>query len=180
MIRTLPLLFTLAAALLGAGCGYRLGYRVPSGARSIGIPVFRNATFPARRDLEYELTSLVRREFQGRTDLEVVGSQHADLVLRGTIVRFRERLVADGQNNQKIESSIDAEVSWTLEDYISGHRRSQITRTSEPFSPGAGEEFDSGRRRALENLAERIVAGVEHWGFEESDEQGFEATEQRG
>lgn len=155
-------------SLAPCGCGYTLGYHTPPGASTIGIPIFHNATFGLRRDLEFQLTSLVRREIQSRTPLTVVPEEGADLVLRGTIVDFRENLVSEGRRDRKVESSVVAVVRVVLEDYRNGHVRTSSVRTQEPFSPALGEDIDDARQLALENLAERIVAAVEYWGDEES------------
>ncbi|MBI4583943.1 MAG: hypothetical protein HY717_07965 [Planctomycetes bacterium] len=155
----------LAALLLvlASGCGYTLGYRTPPQVLTIAVPIFHNATFPLRREVEFDLTSLVRQEIQKRTALAVVPEDEADLVLRGTIVDFREHLVVEGRNDAKIESNIDAVVDLVVEDYQNGVQMKRRVRTVEPFSLLAGETFNEGRRRALGNLAERIVAAVEYW-----------------
>ena len=56
-------LLLLVVALVG--CGYTLGYRRPEGVFNLAVPVFRNETFPLRREIEIELTRAVRQEFRG-------------------------------------------------------------------------------------------------------------------
>jgi hypothetical protein len=164
-----PLL--ILSQLCGA-CGYQLGYRVPPDVYTIAVPIFENSTFPARREIEFELTALVRKEFQHRSPLRLVESDQADLVLRGRIVEFKEYLVAEGRQDRKEESSLTAVVDLILED-----RRNQTTTphrvtAQEPFSVELGESFRSGQQRALANLAERIVSQVEYWEEEEVSEKG--------
>lgn len=153
---------SLVVCLL-AGCGYSLGYQAPPGARTIAVPIFQNATVGLRRELEYDLTLLVRREIQSRTDLTLADSESADLVLRGTIREFREDIVVEGQRDRKEESNVRAIVDVVLEDYLNGVKYPRRVRDDQPFSPRQGEDFADGRRRALENLAERIVASIEYW-----------------
>ena len=87
--------FMLALVLL-VGCGYTPGYRLPRGVQSISVPVFRNETIPFRRDIEFELTRAVKREFQLRTDVGLVTEEHADAILRADepVQAFKQHLVA--------------------------------------------------------------------------------------
>ena len=43
------------------------------------MPIFDNMTFPLRRDIEYELTSALRREIQARTRLRLVDDRVAEV-----------------------------------------------------------------------------------------------------
>ena len=162
----------LSLGLLIAGCGYSLGYRKPPGVSSIAVPIFHNSTFPLRREVEYDLTRRVRRALHARTSLRIVDSDHADLLVQGTIVEFREVLVIDEDRDRKVESSLVATVDLIVEDRRNGVRTRHRVTTSEPFSVAAGETFGSRRADALGNLAERIVARVEYW-------DDYEAAETR-
>ena len=92
------------------------------------------------------------------------------MVLRGNIVEFSEDLVVEGRRDRKIESDVRAVVDIVIEDYRNGFRFSRRVRDTQPFSPALGETFAVGRRRALENLAERIVAAAEFWDDYEDEE----------
>ncbi len=165
----------ILAAAAPVGCGYTTGYGTPPGAETVAVPIFHNSTFALRRDLEFELTSLVRRELQARTSLRLVDSGHADLVVRGNIVEFAEERVVEARRNEKIESNVRAVVDLVVEDYVNGYRRVLRVRDDQPFSPVSGETFEQGRRRALENLAERIVARIEYWDdYDEIEGDGSE------
>lgn len=172
MIRPRRLISAITLALpLLASCGYQLGYRLPEGVGTLAVPIFHNATFPLRREVEYDLTEAVRKEFHARSPLRVVDSDRADLVLRGTIVEFRELLLADEERDRKVESSLVAVVDLTLEDHVNGTRREYRVTTAEPFSTASGESFGSRQAGALSNLAERIVAQVEYWGDYELNQE---------
>lgn len=145
------------------GCGYTLGYRTPPGVETVGVPIFQNTTFPLRREVEFDLTSRVRKGLERRSPLRVVHSGEADLVLRGTILEFRESLVIEGERDSRVESNLVAVVDVALEDYVNGTRLVRRITTTEPFSVAAGESFETGRGRAIDNLAERIVSFVEYW-----------------
>ncbi|MBI4604286.1 MAG: hypothetical protein HY721_20190 [Planctomycetes bacterium] len=159
-------LAALAASLgLGGacGCGYSAGYRAPPSVETIAIPLFSNETFPLRRDVEHELTSALRKEVQARTALRLVGSEQADLVLYGTVRDFREKLVAEGRRDQKIESTVVISVRVVLEDYRNGRRREETVTVREPLSVQLGETLEAARRRAIANLAEKVLEQVEWW-----------------
>ena len=83
--------------------------------RTVAVPTFDNATFPLRRDVEYELSRAVRRQFLARTDLRLVEQDRADLVVYGKITEFRERVIAEGVRDEKLESNIRITVLLTVE-----------------------------------------------------------------
>jgi hypothetical protein len=160
-----------AAMLLAlgmAGCGYSLGYRTPESVSSIAVPIFDNRTFPLRREVEYDLTSALRRQIQSRTALSLVDHGEADLVVRGTITEFRERVVAEGRRDEKIESSVFLDVQLLVEDHRNGKQWEERVRVQEPLSYIGGESFDEARARAIDNMAQRILEAIEFWGEEEA------------
>ncbi len=155
--------FLSAVAMSCAGCGYAMGYRSPEGARSIAVPIFNNETFPLRREIEYDLTSALRKEVQTRTRLKLADSGSADLALYGTVRDFKERVVAEGRADQKIESSIVIDVDLVMEDYVNGKQWRDSLSVREPLSIQIGETLDTARGRAIANLAEKILEQVEYW-----------------
>jgi len=149
--------------LVAAGCGYSIGYRAPPSVRTIAVPIFNNATFPLRREIEYELTTALRKDIQSRTPLQLADSEQADLVLYGTVMRFREGVVADGRRDQKIESMVTIEVEIIVEDFVNRERWTENVAVQEPFSPQIGETEDEVRSRAIVNLAEKILGQLAAW-----------------
>ena len=167
----------LAAALsLPSGCGYSLGFQVSPGVTTVAVPVFLNDTFPLRREIEFELTSAFRQELLARTDLRLVDETgNPDLVVRGRILEFRERVVAEGRLDQKLESSVVARIELRIENYLDQTTRIlEPISSSEPFSVQAGETFQDGRRKGIRNLAERLVVRMEDW---EADDDPLEVPE---
>ena len=160
---------TLSASglLFGAvSCGYSLGYHTPPSVHTIAVPIFNNDTFPLRREVEYELTSAFRKELQSRTALRLVSRESADWLVIGTIRQFNQRPISEGRRDRTIESNIYAVVQLVVEDRVEGTRRVEVVRKTEPFSIERGETFETGRRRAIANLAERMVTAIEFWGPE--------------
>lgn len=146
------------------GCGYRLGYQMPANVYRMAVPMFRNETFPLRREFEFDLTRAVRRELELRTDAQLVSSDHADAVLNGTIVDIRERVLTEGPLDSIQESSIAVTVAIQLvrrsDDTVLVNR---IITDHAAFSAVDGENIDTARQEALGEIAERIVAALEQW-----------------
>ena len=161
--RVAAVVVAVAGCWLVAGCGYSLGFRAPPGVTSIAIPIFSNNTFPLRREVEYELTNAVRKEIQARSDLELVDSEDADLVVYGTIQDFQERVFAEGRRDEKLESRLLIVVMLVVEDYRNRKQWRESVRTREPISVQIGETLADGRRRGIENLAEKVVNTLEDW-----------------
>ncbi len=163
-------------ALALAGCGYTLGFKAPPGVRTIAVPVFYNATFPLRREVEFDLTSAFRQEIQARTSLRIVDSAaNPDLIVRGRIVDFRERVVAETRRDVKTESNIVSTVDLEIENYVAGTMHKQRVTDVQPFSIEAGETFDVGRQRAIRNIAEKLLVAIEDWGPDADGETPAEA-----
>jgi hypothetical protein len=160
---------TMLAALIGlgllgaSGCGYGLGFRPPPGVRTIAVPMFSNNTFPLRREVEYEITSALRRELQARTPLRLVSLGEADMAVHGAVIEFHELVIAEGPRDEKVESSLVVTVDLVVEDYRNRTSVRQVVRDVSPFSIQSGETIALARRRALSNLAEKIVLAIEAW-----------------
>lgn len=156
---------TLLGALYFTGCGYQFGYRAPAGVRRVAVPVFRNESFPLRREIEYELTRAVRQEIKKRTDLSIVGEEGADLVIRGVVRQFQEVPLAEGRFDELAESSIFVTVDVQLEDGRTGEviLRRPVSDSAD-FSLIRGQDLRLARRRAIDQIAEEILLLMEDWG----------------
>jgi len=164
---TVPFTWPFAGLLTLSACGYSLDYRLPPGVSTIAVPLFVNDTFPLRREIEFELTALFRQELQSRARVRIVDSAaNPDLVVRGRIREFREWVVAETRTDQKSESSVVANVELEIENYTNDTVRAERVYASEPFSIQSGETFQDAQRRALRNVAEKLVIALEDWGDE--------------
>ena len=86
------LLFSL---LILQACGYHMagtGSHLTAGMKSIFIPVFENKTMEPI--IEEELTTAVIREFLKDGRIEVADSSRADMVLKGSVVSYKETPVS--------------------------------------------------------------------------------------
>ncbi len=81
-------------------CGYHMagtGSHLTAGMKSIFIPVFENRTMEPI--VEEELTPAVIREFLQDGRIEVADSSRADIVLKGSVISYKETPVSfDAEN----------------------------------------------------------------------------------
>ena len=155
-----PRVFVVAPAVLAgmlAGCGYAPGVRMGPDVRTVAVPTFENHTVPLRRDLEFELTSLVRRAIQERSSLTIVEDGVADVSVYGEIRDFNEYIVAEDQVDRALESVVTIVVLLQVEDYRSRTVAREVVSESEPLSITQGESLSAARRRALGGLARKIL-----------------------
>jgi hypothetical protein len=85
-----PAACAILAAVMGAGCGYRVGGQsdmMPKAIHTIAIPPFSNATIRYR--LARSLPEDITREFLSRTHYAIVtDATQADAVLEGSVANF--------------------------------------------------------------------------------------------
>lgn len=85
----------MCAALLAAGCGYRVagrGSNLPAHWKTVAVPAFENRTLRYR--IEQRLTDAVVRELLARTAYRVVPTeQNADAVLHGEVTALESSAV---------------------------------------------------------------------------------------
>lgn len=154
----------LLASFALIGCGYTTGYRLPGDVTRLSVPIFRNDTFPLRREVEYDLTRAVRRELQVRSDVDLVTQDRAQAVLEGDITSFRQGVATEGPGDTVQDSSIQLVVRVRLRQIPSGQVLvDRDISDSTTFSVLAGETLDDARAKAIQDLAKRIVAELELW-----------------
>ena len=160
--------FILKVFLIGvlfiSGCGYSPGYKLPRGVTRVSIPIFKNETIPFRRDLEYELTRAVKREFQLLTTAEVVPREDSNAILRGSILRFDEGVLVESSAGDIQEAGIMVQVGIQL--IRSRDQRVLLQRVVEgraSYSLASGEDIGVAREEAVKDIAHRIIAEIEPW-----------------
>lgn len=147
-----------------SGCGYSLGYRMPEGVRRLAVPLFRNETFPLRREIEYELTRALRQVLELETDVRLVSRSDAEAVLEGTVISVFDRVLTEGPLDQVEESSLTVTTLIQLLRTSDGEVILERTITdTAAFSVQGGETEEGARREAIDEIAERIVASLEAW-----------------
>lgn len=153
---------------LAAGCGYRAGFDRFAGVRTVAVPVFANRTEPYRREVQVDLTEAVVRELQARTPYSVVARrEEADAVLLGEVLAFSETPLVEGRQDEVLQSSVALTVDVRLVDRR-GLPLVPTRRVTDQasFLTLRGENVDTARREALQEIAERVIFELET-GWEE-------------
>ncbi|MCI0651257.1 MAG: LPS assembly lipoprotein LptE [Planctomycetes bacterium] len=156
-----------AVALLACaicGCGYSSGYRLPEGIYTIAVPIFRNETFPLRREVEYDVTRAVRQELESRTDLAFAARESADGVLEGAVVHFQEGVLSEG----RLDAVQESDLYLTVRMKLTRTRDGEVLFEREvadhaAYSALRGETLEVARREAVSEIARRLVAELESW-----------------
>lgn len=155
--------FGTALALLGAaGClGYRT-YRAafPPDMQSLAVGVFENDTL--YNGVEFELTRALQEELARRRGAPLASIGEARAVVSGRLVAFspREALTVDRQDaviDRQVVAA--AAVTVTSVDGAVLYENPQIV-ASATYRPEAGQSEEEARRRAIAELARRIVFGM--------------------
>jgi hypothetical protein len=165
---------TATLALLAAvptGCGYSLRPPYNDSIRTVYLPVFQSYRF--RRDLNIQLTEMLRAEIVTRTPYKVVGNpEEADARLEGTVIFDEKNVMVENPYNlpRHIMGTLTVNVRYT--DIRSGASRSRaipaamVTENSS-FYPEIGEPAQAGFHKAMKELVRDIVSMMEEpWGDE--------------
>ncbi len=159
--RRIALVALLASAALAAGCGWRAGMPVPTGARTIAIGFAQNDT--RLPEVEVDLTNALHRAALDRLDL-AISDGSADLLLEARIVDLRRRGGVRSEDARLLEAGATFVIEADLVDGSSGAVLGTTTRrltsgyvvgTAE--SPATSPDEPAARARLLDNLADGVV-----------------------
>ena len=154
----------LAMPLVASGClyGFSGGGGLPRNLRSVAVEPFDNQT--ASSDVQREVLEEVRKGMRDRLSLREAPEQKADVVVRGTIVRYEVDLPAgvsaDPRQTTSTRRRLQLVIDIEIIDQTTG--RSLYTRkgvSSEGQYPEGGEA--SGRRTAIETFITQVVEGMQ-------------------
>ena len=165
------LLFVATLAGLTGCAGYQIGqqqlYRPD--IRTVHVPVFESASF--RRNLGEQLAEAVATEIMEKTPYRVVSADRADSILRGRLISETKRVIAEDRfdNPRVIEAGMVAQIDWV------GSQGELLSHTitipidqyelrvgaAEQFIPEAGQSVATAHQRAIQELAQQIVAQME-------------------
>ena len=161
----------LLGLVLLAGCaGYQLGTATlyAPHLRTVYVPMFESDIF--RRNLGERLTEAVMKEIEAKTPYKVVGTPDADSVLTGRIVAETKRAVVEDfyDHPRQLEANVQVRVRWA-DRYGNQIRQCepvplpealQVSGTA-PFFPEVGQSMATAHQRAIQRVAEQIVAMME-------------------
>ena len=161
----------LTLVLLPGCAGYRWGTRTlyRPDIRTVHVPVFQSDSF--RRNLGERLTEAVVKEIQTKTPYRLASADTADSVLRGRIISETKRVVAEDyyDNPRLIEADLVVQIDWTnpqgnlLANSVTVPLPDYALRVgqAEQLIPEAGQSVTTAHQKAIEQLAEQIVAQME-------------------
>lgn len=166
-LRSLIILAMLSS--IGCAC-YRAGCDTlyPADIRTVYVPVFRSRSF--RPFLGERLTEAVIKEIDEKTPFEVV-TANADSVLTGEIFGETKRILVESPTDEgrELEVSFRVNVTWT--DSRGAALREPQTVPLPPslvdvqqaagVVPEVGQSVSTQQQKAIEQLAEQIVALME-------------------
>ncbi len=170
-VRGLIVLLGVAITLASGGCGYTLRPPFNKTIKTVYLPTFKSTRF--RRDLNLQLTEMVKTEIQNRTPFTVVGSpEGADATLQGVVSFDDKTLMLVNPDNlpRQLQATMYVTVSFT------DNRTGITTTTKAPasmvaeisqFFPEIGETASLGFQKAMQKLARDVVNMMEDpWGDE--------------
>ncbi|MEQ8766409.1 MAG: LPS assembly lipoprotein LptE [Planctomycetota bacterium] len=149
------------------GCGYSSEMLVPAG-RTIAVPIFRFAMprdnepdemdYVFRHEVVFDLTRVVIDEILTRTEYNIAREDDADLILRGEVLEFEERVITKDELNRTLESQVRVLVRVR----ITRRRSDRVVKEfyvgdNAEFVVGRGETVDSATSESLSDLAEKLV-----------------------
>lgn len=155
----------LAALLAAAACGYSFRSPVPPHLSTVYVPTFDNET--REFALTQQVTERVVNKFLNESRLRIASDEDdADLVVRGTIIDYREEALSydprTGGNPDVFTRRVLVSVDVALDDRVRNEalwENPQLTMWGE-FNEEAGESRETGIERALEKISEEILRHV--------------------
>ena len=150
----------LFAALLTAGCGYRVGLSAPEGFHTVAVEVFHNDTLEP--DLERALHGALSREVRDRVPLSLASPKESELLIRGRLVDFSRVRGIRIPENQVLESGVRIVAeAWT----VSGSTGEVITpktvaRATVGYPVGSSSGERAAHERAIRHLAQVLTVDL--------------------
>jgi len=157
----------LAAALLLSGCIYKFtGGGLPSNIRTVYVDLFDNTT--PYEFLRADVQRKLQDELPRNLGVRLAPQQTADAIVRGKLTNYDEQVTNFDPNtpggrittNQtRVQITFDAEIYDVKGDKViwQGSSISAIGL----FSREKGETVELGRRKALEDLVQKLIEGAQ-------------------
>jgi hypothetical protein len=165
--------WSLAVGAIGclclAGClGYRAGAVGTRDFRSVAVPMFRNLTVTPQ--LEAQVSNAIIKRFQQDGTLRVENRESADVVLLGTITRYRRTAIRSARLDSGVPREYRLVITAQVE--VRDQRTGQVILKPTSFEGAAesfiGSDLQSADYQALpliaDDIARQVVARlVESW-----------------
>lgn len=147
------------AGVLPCGCGYRAGEPFRRDVRTVCVEMFESKEF--RRDLEFMLTEAVKKKIATSTPYRLAPRDRADTLLRAEVIEQRQAAFApDPLSRQPREKQLTLAVRVEWKDLRSGRLllEQPVLLQAVDYVPPAGESERFAQDKAVERLADRIIA----------------------
>jgi hypothetical protein len=161
---TAVLMLTLASGSVGllGGCQYSTERPFSQDYRTICVEMFQSKEF--RRGLEFRLTEALVKRIEIDTPYRIATKARADVLISGEILKVENRSLGDDFDTdlpREIGSTVV--IRFRVQDLRSGEMLVERERFvyQASYIPPVGESFDEGMLRAMDGLAEQIVATLE-------------------
>lgn len=149
-----------AVLLLVLGTGGCLNWSLEpftlDGLNKVYVPFFKNDTFYRR--VEHDLTRRVIARIQQRPDLHFVGEKAAELILKGRIIEYRLREMAEDRQDRVTSASatitVEIEVIRTRDRKVLRKTRLHDTAL---YNKLENETLDTAKQESFTILSQRIV-----------------------
>ena len=158
--------------ILFSGC---VGYQVGAGSlyapdvATVYVPMIDSDSY--RRDLGERLTEAVVKEIEEKTPYKVVNTPNADSILSARLITdTRRTLVENAFDDPRVsETEIRAEVTWLNRRRLPIGQPQALAMPPELLAmsqtsnliPEAGQSVATAQQRAIDQLAQQIVATME-------------------
>jgi len=150
------------ALVCSGGCGYTTKRPHPQSVRSVYVDMFQSREF--RRGIEMRLTEAVRKRIDMDTDYRQAPRQRTDTILTGEVKEFRQSaLVDDFRTGLPREIVGQLVVSFRWKDVRTGKILAENPNLIQScnYVRSLNETEFEGLSKAIDDLAERIVEGME-------------------
>ncbi len=150
--------------MLLSGCiyGFSGGGGLPRNLRSVAVQPFDNLT--ASSDIQRELLDETRKGMRDRLNLREATEQKADVVVRGTIVRYEVDLPigvsADPRQTTSTRRRLQLDVDIEIVDQTTGRMLFEKKNMSADGQYPEGGEA-AGRKQAVEKFIALVIEGMQ-------------------
>lgn len=161
----LPLLLTVVATSATNGCGYVIGSSYQGDIKSVYVPVGTSQDY--RRNFEFQLTEVVQKQIQQRTQFRLVPNESADTKLTLKIRTIKKNVLDETRWDDPREVQVQYAVDVTWEDLRTGRILAQQNVSIEPdvshlmttgdMAPEVGQSLATATQQALDKMARQIV-----------------------
>ena len=168
VVAPLVALLTLTSFFLLGCAGYHVGPVTKRSFKSIAVPMFRNTTL--RPQLEAQISNAVIQRLQQDGSLRIESEARADVVLRGSIVKYYRESLRSLRSDANIPREFEITITVSVEatDRRTGETVLKSTLVDGKSDVLLGEDQQSAEEQVLPLIADNIakrVAGllVESW-----------------